>query len=94
MTTLAGFGDDALRVGVAAQLAGRCGPGRDGNHHPRNPSGCHVGEPPISAVGIDPTTTKFGTSTTTNLTKVLPRLTRGDGGGCPILVVSICARTV
>jgi len=42
----------------------------------------------------DPATTKFGTSTTTNLTKVLPRLTRGDGGGCPILVVSICARTV
>ena len=46
------------------------------------------------ALSADPTTTKFGTSTTTNLIKVLPRLTRGDGGGCPILVVSICARTV
>ncbi len=46
------------------------------------------------ALRADPATTKFGTSTTTNLTKVLPRLTRGDGGGCPILVVSICARTV
>lgn len=46
------------------------------------------------ALSEDPTTTKFSTSTTTNLTKVLPRLTRGDGGGCPILVASICARTV
>jgi hypothetical protein len=46
------------------------------------------------AVGIDPSTKKFSTSTTTNLTKVIPRLIRGDGGGCPILIVSICGRTV
>lgn len=46
------------------------------------------------AVSYDAETRKFGTSTTTNLTKVLPKLDRGDGGGCPILIVSICARTV
>lgn len=38
--------------------------------------------------------TKFGTSTTTNLEKVTPRLTRGDGGGCPILIVAVCRRTI
>lgn len=45
--------------------------------------------------GVDPEEAKkvLGTSTTTNLDKLLPRLTRGDGGGCPILVVAICART-
>lgn len=31
----------------------------------------------------------LGTSTTTNLEKLLPRLERGDGGGCPVLVVAI-----
>ncbi len=46
------------------------------------------------AVELDPETKKFATSTTTNFTKVLPRLTRGDGGGCPILIASICRRTV
>lgn len=45
------------------------------------------------AAGLDPSTTKFSTSTTTNLEKVTPRLLRGDGGGCPVLVVAICART-
>ncbi len=45
------------------------------------------------AVRLDPTTTKYATSTTTNLEKVLPRLTRGDGGGCPILVVAISRDT-
>lgn len=39
-------------------------------------------------------TTKFSTSTTTNLTKVKPLLSRGDAGGCPVLIASICARTV
>lgn len=34
----------------------------------------------------------LGTSTTTNLTKLVPRLTRGDAGGCPLLVVAISAR--
>ena len=38
-------------------------------------------------------TTKFGTTTTTNLEKLRPRLLRGDGGGCPILAVAICSRT-
>lgn len=32
------------------------------------------------------------TSTTTNLDKLEPRMTRGDGGGCPILAVAITAR--
>ena len=35
----------------------------------------------------------LGTTTTTNSDKLLPRLTRGDGGGCPILAVFICANT-
>lgn len=39
-------------------------------------------------LGRDP----FRTSTTTNLDKLLPRMTRGDGGGCPILAVAISAR--
>jgi len=36
---------------------------------------------------------RFGTTTTTNFDKLRPRLERGDGGGCPILAVGICART-
>jgi len=32
------------------------------------------------------------TSTTTNLTKLEPRLTRGAGGGCPVLAIAITAR--
>jgi Restriction endonuclease BglII len=39
-------------------------------------------------LGRDP----FGTSTTTNLDKLIPRMKRGDGGGCPILAVAITAR--
>lgn len=31
----------------------------------------------------------LGTTTTTNLEKVVPRLERGDGGGCPVLVVTL-----
>jgi hypothetical protein len=38
-------------------------------------------------------TTKFGTTTTTNLEKLKPRLLRGDGGGCPILAIAISSRT-
>jgi len=34
----------------------------------------------------------LGTTTTTNLEKLLPRLERGDGGGCPILVIAITDR--
>ncbi|BAN03349.1 BglII/BstYI family type II restriction endonuclease [Ilumatobacter coccineus] len=43
---------------------------------------------------LDPETTKFNTSTTTNLEKVTPRLERGDSGGCPVLIVAVCQRTV
>lgn len=39
-------------------------------------------------VGRDP----FGTSTTTNLDKLEPRLTRGDSGGCPVLAIAVTAR--
>ena len=41
---------------------------------------------------LDPASKKFGTTTTTNLGKLLPRLRRGDAGGCPILAVAITAR--
>ncbi|TVP77289.1 MAG: restriction endonuclease [Puniceicoccaceae bacterium] len=46
------------------------------------------------AVRLDAESTKFATTTTTNLNKLLPRLTRGDGGGCPILAIAISAQTV
>jgi len=35
---------------------------------------------------------KLDTTTTTNLPKLLPRLQRGDSGGCPVLAVAITAR--
>ena len=35
----------------------------------------------------------LNTTTTTNLDKVIPRMTRGDAGGCPLLVVAISAAT-
>jgi hypothetical protein len=44
------------------------------------------------AVELDPTSTKFATTTTTNLDKLLPRLTRGDSGGCPVLAIAITSR--
>lgn len=34
----------------------------------------------------------FSTTTTTTLEKLIPRLTRGDAGGCPILAVAITDR--
>jgi Restriction endonuclease BglII len=34
----------------------------------------------------------LGTTTTTNLEKLVPRLTRGDSGGCPVLGVAITSR--
>ena len=43
---------------------------------------------------VTPGTTKFATSTTTNIDKAVPRLRRGDGGGCPIVVVGIGRNTV
>lgn len=41
---------------------------------------------------LEPGTTKFNTSTTTHLGKLVPRLKRGDAGGCPVLAVAITAR--
>lgn len=35
----------------------------------------------------------LGTTTTTNIEKLRPRVTRGDAGGCPFLGVLICAAT-
>jgi len=34
----------------------------------------------------------FGTTTTTTIDKLVPRMTRGDGGGCPILAIGITER--
>ena len=38
-------------------------------------------------------TKALGTATTTNFSKLQPRMTRGDSGGCPLLAVGICVRT-
>jgi hypothetical protein len=48
-----------------------------------------------SAAGMDEESAKnfLRTSTTTNTKKLLPRLQRGDAGGCPVLAVAICQRT-
>jgi hypothetical protein len=46
-----------------------------------------------AALAADPKTTKFRTTTTTNLGKLEPRMTRGDGGGCPILAIAISSRS-
>lgn len=35
---------------------------------------------------------RLGTTTTTNLVKLEPRMTRGDTGGCPLLAAAISAR--
>jgi len=47
------------------------------------------------ASGMTPARAKtiLGTTTTTNTAKLIPRLQRGDGGGCPILVAAICDAT-
>ena len=44
------------------------------------------------ALQLSAESTKFATTTTTNLDKLRPRLTRGDAGGCPVLAVAITAR--
>ncbi len=36
---------------------------------------------------------RLGTTTTTNMTKLASRLSRGDGGGCPVLAVGITRET-
>ncbi len=45
--------------------------------------------------GMSPEKAKriLNTTTTTNREKLLPRLTRGDAGGCPILAAFICPAT-
>jgi hypothetical protein len=47
------------------------------------------------AAGMDEKSARnvLSTSTTTNTKKLLPRLQRGDAGGCPVLVAAICERT-
>jgi hypothetical protein len=47
------------------------------------------------AAGMNPDEAKkmLNTTTTTNLSKLLPRMTRGDAGGCPVLAAAICERT-
>lgn len=47
----------------------------------------------VLARRLDPTSTKFQTTTTTNLEKLTPRLTRGDAGGCPVLAIAISPRS-
>lgn len=44
------------------------------------------------ALSLNADSTKFATTTTTNLEKLRPRLTRGDAGGCPVLAVAITAK--
>lgn len=46
------------------------------------------------AVKLEPSSKKFATTTTTNLDKLVPRLQRGDGGGCPILAIAISSRSL
>lgn len=46
------------------------------------------------ALALDSNTKKFGTATATSVEKAKPKLLRGDGGGCPVLVVGVCQRTV
>ena len=41
------------------------------------------------ALSMNPDTTKFKTTTTTNIEKLKPRLTRGDSGGCPVVAFAI-----
>jgi Restriction endonuclease BglII len=45
-----------------------------------------------AAIRLDPSSTKFATTTTTNLDKLMPRLTRSDAGGCPVLAIAITSR--
>lgn len=44
------------------------------------------------ALQLSHESTKFATTTTTNLDKLRPRLTRGDAGGCPVLAIALTAR--
>lgn len=44
------------------------------------------------ALHLSTESTKFATTTTTNLDKLRPRLTRGDAGGCPVLAIALTAR--
>lgn len=42
----------------------------------------------MSKLADDP----YGTSTTSNFGKLVPRLQRGDGRGCPILAIAVTDR--
>jgi len=46
-----------------------------------------------SGLGEEKAKRILGTTTTTNSKKLIPRLTRGDAGGCPFLGIFICAQT-
>lgn len=46
-----------------------------------------------AGMSLEETKRILGTTTTTNREKLMPRLTRGDAGGCPILAVFICTAT-
>lgn len=41
------------------------------------------------ALRLDPESTKFATTTSTNIDQLESRLKRGDAGGCPILAIAI-----
>jgi hypothetical protein len=45
------------------------------------------------ALELDGFSTKFQTSTTTSIEKVIPKLKRGDAGGCPVLVAAVGRQT-
>lgn len=45
-----------------------------------------------AGVSVTEARKRLGTTTTTNLDKLQPRMTRGDAGGCPLLAVAISAR--
>jgi len=46
-----------------------------------------------SGMSEDEAKKMLNTTTTTNLEKLLPRLTRGDAGGCPVLAIAISSNT-
>jgi hypothetical protein len=46
------------------------------------------------ALELDASSTKFQTITATSLEKARPKLQRGDAGGCPVLIVGLCRRSV
>lgn len=47
----------------------------------------------IGGMSVADARKRLGTTTSTNADKLIPRMTRGDLGGCPLVAVFICART-